>query len=76
MNLSSIIPFIGLIGLIPALALLVYIIMFWVRYSTVCKWLFKWSKGQFTAPKKRYSLLLLHGVGLISSLHFCLLVFY
>ena len=39
-------------------------IVFWVSYGTIGKKFYKWSDGEFVAPEKRYSTLMLHGLGL------------
>lgn len=41
----------------------IYILVFWIRYSWISTYFLKWSKGEFVAPEKRFNKLMLHGLG-------------
>lgn len=46
---------------------IIYILVFWIRYSWIPTYSLKWSKGEFIAPEKRFNKLMLHGLGVYAA---------
>lgn len=51
------------VAIVYAIVPAIFVIIFWLKYKWIRKWFGNWSHGEFTAPAKRYSLLMLHGLG-------------